>query len=312
MIRKLAIGIVIVLVALVALPPLWYAIFPGDPPPELPEPGRRVALASGVDINLVEEGAGPAVLMVHGLPGMATDWRELSRELAGRGRRAIAIDRSGYGHSDASPVGDYSVGRNADEVIELMEVLDLKDVTLVGWSYGGATASIVAARRPARLAQLVLVGTGGPDGPDATPPEANLVMEAFYSEPAMRWRSAVPPIGRWLIQALSAAAFSGQPMPEWWIPGVIANFQRWDMLLTYRGEMFGIDRDAGFDYGNIEVPTLLLHGDDDQLADIAISRYLVTLIPHATLLETPGGSHMLPVTHAAEMADQIVQSDRRP
>ena len=103
-----------------------------------------------------------------------------------------------------------------------------------------------------------------------------------------------------------------QPMPEWWCPGVLANFLRWDMLLTYRGEMFGIDRDAGFDYGNIEVPTLLLHGDDDQLADIAISRYLVTLIPDATLLETPGGSHMLPVTHAAEMADQIVQSDRRP
>lgn len=308
MIRKLAIGIAIVLAALVALPPLWYAIFPGDPPPELPEPGRRVVLASGVGINVLEEGAGPPVLMVHGLPGMANNWRELSRELASRGQRAIAIDRSGYGHSDPSPVGDYSMGRNADEVIELMEVLDLRDVTLVGWSYGGATASIVAARRPARLAQLVLVGTGGPDGPDATPPEANLLMEAFYSEPVMRWRSAVPPIGRGLIRALSDVAFSGQPMPDWWIPGVIANFQRWDTLLTYRGEMFDFDPDAGFDYGEINVPTLLLHGDDDRLADIAISRYLVALIPDATLLETPGGSHMLPVTHAAEMADQIVHS----
>ena len=200
------------------------------------------------------------------------------------------------------------MGRNADEVIELMQVLELNEVTLVGWSYGGATASIVAARRSSRLARLVLVGTGGPDGPDAAPPEANLLMKAFYSEPAMRWRSAVPPIGRGLIRALSAVAFSGKPMPEWWIPGVVANFQRWDTFLTNRGELFGLDPDAGFDYGEIDVPTLLLHGDDDRLADIAISRYLVTLIPDATLLETPGGSHMLPVTHAPEMAGQIVSS----
>ncbi len=185
MIRKLAIGIVILLAALVALPPLWYAIFTGDPPPGLPEPGHRVVLASGVGINIVEQGAGPPVLLVHGLPGMANDWRELSRE----------------------PV-----------------------------------------------------------------------------------------------------AFSGQPMPEWWIPGVVANFQRWDTFLTNRGELFGLDPDAGFDYGEIDVPTLLLHGDDDRLADIAISRYLVTLIPDATLLETPSGSHMLPVTHAPEMAGQIVSS----
>lgn len=306
MVRKLLVGLVVVGVALVALPPLWFTAFPGDPPPELPAPGRSLALASGVRINALEQGRGPAVLLVHGLPGTAYEWRELSRELAERGRRVIAIDRSGYGHSDANPEGDYSVQRNAADVIELMEAMELRDVTLVGWSYGGGTAQLVAARRPESLARVVLIGTGGPDGPDARPPEANAVMRLFYSDAAMRWRSAVPPVSTGLIRVLSDVAYSGEPMPEWWVPGVVANFQRWETLLTYRGEMFGIDADQGFDYADIAVPTLLLHGDDDRLATVEIARYLVTVIPGARLIETPGGSHMLPVTHAAEVADRIV------
>ncbi len=305
MIRKLVIGIVVVLALLVVGPPLWYRIFSVDPSEPLPPAGTRVVLPSGVGINVLEQGSGPTVLLVHGLPGTAYDWRELSRELAARGYRALAIDRSGYGHSDPSPQGDYSLRRNAAEVSDLMDVMDLRDVILVGWSYGGATAAVVAEQRPERLSHLVLMGTGGPSGPDDTGPESNAVMELLYSQPVLRWRSTVPPIGRGLIQVLSVQAFSEQSMPEWWIPTVVANFQRWDTLMTYRGEMFGFEVDESFDYRDIELPTLLLHGDDDRLAPIEISRYLVTLIPGAQLGETPGGSHMLPVTHAPEMADQI-------
>lgn len=307
MIKKFLLGVVVVLALLILGPPLWYAIFPGDPAPELPAAGKRVELTSGVGINVVEAGAGRPALLVHGLPGSAYDWRVLQAELASRGYRTLAIDRSGYGHSDPNPDGDYSVRRNADEVVELMEVMDLEDVVLVGWSYGGATSSVVAARRPERLGDLVLIGTGGPDSADATPPEANAIMTAFYSEPVMRWRLAIPPLGVGLITVLSEQAYSEKPMPDWWIPATVANFGNWHTLLTYRGEMFGLDVDDGFDYGDIEVPTLLLHGDDDRLAPVGISRYLVTQIPAAELVETPGGSHMLPVLHATDLADEIVR-----
>ncbi len=307
MIRRLFAGFLLLSVLLIAGPPLWYAVFPADPAPDLPAPGSRVVLSSGVGINLVEAGVGRPVLLLHGLPGCAYDWRALVPELADRGYRAIAIDRSGYGHSDPNPAGDYSVRRNADEVIELMERMDLEDVVLVGWSYGGATSTVVAARRPERLGQLVLIGTGGPEGPDDTPPEPNAVMRAFYSEPVMRWRSAVPPLARGLIQLLSVQAYSENPMPDWWVPGLLANFKSWHTLLTYRGEMFGLDVEDGFDYAEIRVPTLLLHGDDDRLAPIGIARYLVTQIPGAELIETAGGSHMLPVLQAANLADQIAR-----
>ncbi len=57
--------------ALIVLPPLWYVVFPADPPPNLPPAGERVDLGTGIAVNVLEEGSGPAVVLVHGLPGSA-------------------------------------------------------------------------------------------------------------------------------------------------------------------------------------------------------------------------------------------------
>lgn len=305
MIKRLFVGIIVVSVALVALPPLWFVVFPVSPVADLPPAGRRVVLPSGVGINVIEEGEGRPLLLVHGLPGSGYDWRGLVPELADRGFRVIAMDRSGYGRSDVNPDGDFSLQRNASDVVGVIRAMELEAVTLVGWSYGGATASLVAAERPPELARVVLIGTGGPDSDDALPPEADGLMRFLYSDPVLRWRTAVPPLGRGLIAVLSEQAYSGQPMPDWWIPGVVKNFERWDTLVTYRGEMFGLDGGDEDIYAQSAVPTLLLHGDDDRLAPIGISRYLVSRIPDATLVEFSGASHMLPVTHAGAVADAI-------
>ena len=117
----------------------------------------------------------------------------------------------------------------------------------------------------------------------------------------------MPPLATGLISALSAVAFSEGPMPDWWIPGVVANMQRPETVEAYAGEMFHLaDGGDEFPADRIAVPTLLLHGDDDRLAPVSIARYLVTVIPGAELQEVAGGSHMLPVTHADAMADAIV------
>ncbi len=305
--KRLLLIVVALVAALLVLPPLWFTLFPGEPAPPLPPPGRRVMLSSGAGVNVVEAGSGSPVVLVHGLPGTAYDWRETAAALGARRRHAIAYDRPGYGHSDPRPDGRYSLEANAADVADLLEALDLRDATVVGWSYGGATA-ISAAPRSKRIGRLVLVGSGGPDSPDAKPPEPSTFMRVFYSEPVMRWRRAIPPLGIGLMGAVSAAAFSDGPQPDWWLPGVRANFARWDTLMAYREEMAALGNAPGaFDPRAIAVPTLILHGDDDRLASVRIGRYLATQIPGARLVEYPGGSHMLPVTHADAIAEQIVE-----
>jgi pimeloyl-ACP methyl ester carboxylesterase len=106
------------------------------------------------------------------------------------------------------------------------------------------------------------------------------------------------------MEAASTQAYSGGEMPDWWLDGLKANFARKNTLLTYRGEMFTIDGDL--EPEQITLPTLILHGDDDRLAPVAIGRYLDEVIPGSKLIETPGGSHMIPVTHAEELADAII------
>ena len=300
--------LIVLLAALIVLPPLYYAVFPYAAGPLLPPPGQRVILPSGVGINVIEEGEGPAVVLSHGLPGSAYDWRALLPEIADRGYRAIAYGRVGYGHSDPRPAGDYTPEANARELNGLLEVLDLEEVTLVGWSYGGVIAMLAALENPARIARIVLVGTGGPDSPDAKPPEPPFLMTLMNSDPVLRWRAAVPSTGVALMRAGSQMAFSGGPQPGWWLESLRANFERWETLMAYTGEMRGVagaSIDATFHPEAIRQPVLILHGDDDRAAPVEIGRYLHTVIPRSELIEIEGGSHMLPVTNAPAIADRI-------
>jgi pimeloyl-ACP methyl ester carboxylesterase len=307
MLSRICVALAALFVALIALPPLWYTLSPATPP-TMPPAGRRIELADGTGVNVIETGEigeGRPIVLVHGLPGSAYDWRNTLTALGERGVRAIAYDRVGYGHSDPRAAGaPHTVETNADELLELLDAMDLEDVTVVGWSYGGATAMAAAMRAPERISHLVLVGTGGPDSADAAPPEPPGFMKFLYSDPVLAWRSRIPPLTNGLISASSEQAFSGQAQPSWWIPGVQANFARPETVLTYRAEMFSIEP-GEFHAERIAIPTLLLHGDDDRLAPLAISEYLVTVIPGSELRITSGGSHMLPVTHANALAEAI-------
>jgi pimeloyl-ACP methyl ester carboxylesterase len=311
--RRLFFGILVLAAAVIVLPWLWYTLFPGPPFPALPAPGMRIVLDDGVGVNVVEAGSGPPVVLVHGLPGSAYDWRETTAALAARGRRAIAYDRVGYGRSDPRTDGRYSPERNAEELVELLTALDLRDATVVGWSYGGVTTLLAALLDPSRIGEIVMVGTGGPDSDDAKPPEMPLAMRLLYSTPALRWRRTVRPVGAALVRAVTDAAFSGGPQPDWWLPGVAANLARWETVETYRSETMQIDPDGegAFPVESIRLPALFVHGDDDRIAPVAVSRYLAGKVPGATLLEVPSGSHMLPVVWADELADLIVDFGSR-
>ncbi len=288
------------LIALIGLPPLYYSVFPAEVP-QLPPPGRRIDVGGGVAVNAIIEGQGRPIVLVHGLPGSAYDWAPLSQALAARGHRVIAYDRVGYGHSDARTNDFYTPDGNAEDLLGLLETEDLRDATVVGWSYGGPIAIIAARKDPSRIGRLVLIGSGGPSDDPQQPPAA---MALLSSGPVRWYLAAVPPLGRGLQSALSELAFSGAQQPDWWLPNLAANFAMPSMRATYyaEGERF---MESELDIEEVDQPILLLHGDNDKLAPLAIGRWLAGHAKHSKLQVIKDGSHMIPITHAFELADSI-------
>ena len=171
--------------------PLLYLVLPVDTY-VLPKSDRAVSIRDGVELSLVDRGTGPAVVLVHGLPGSAHDWRETTDQLAGAGYRVIAYDRAGYGRSSTRLGGEDTLADNVRDLADLLTALELREVVIVGWSYGGATVMQLPMQGDARIRGLVLVGTSGPDSDEATPPEASIGMRLFYSTPALHWRRLAP------------------------------------------------------------------------------------------------------------------------
>ncbi|MEO7261872.1 MAG: alpha/beta fold hydrolase [Jatrophihabitantaceae bacterium] len=119
----------------------------------------RTLRLHGHPLSYADVGEGPAVLFVHGLLGSHQHWTQLMRTLAAE-RRLVAPDLFGHGAS-AKPVGDYSLGSHAATLRDLLDRLEIADVTLVGHSLGGGIAMQFSYLFPERVKRLVLVSSGG-------------------------------------------------------------------------------------------------------------------------------------------------------
>ena len=146
--RRMAqvLGLILLSVVIVlATAPLWAPrVGLGLPLP--PPPGTVVPIPGGHRLNVIDEGSGPSVVLVHGLPGSAHDWRPLPEQLIAAGFRVIRYDRVGYGHSSRRRAGEsHAIDSNATDVLQLIAALQLDAPVLVGWSYGGAVAQRASA-----------------------------------------------------------------------------------------------------------------------------------------------------------------------
>jgi pimeloyl-ACP methyl ester carboxylesterase len=290
-------------VVLLAAPPLWYAAFP-IAAPELPPAGRRVEVSPGLGVNVIEAGAGPPVVLVHGHPGCAYDWGPFMREVAQRGLRALAYDRVGYGRSDGRAPGRVTVETNAGELLALLAALDLRDVTLVGASYGGATAIAAAKRDPSRLARLVLVGSIGPGIEQRGGPPEWVV--DFLAGPVLSWVGRVPPLSRRIRAAFLGAAFAPDPVPDWYASLAEANSARPHTRKAFASEGRDLGGEADLDPSPIALPILVVQGDADRLVPPAVAETIQRRAPDAELRRVPRAGHAIPITHAAWLADAVV------
>jgi pimeloyl-ACP methyl ester carboxylesterase len=297
------------LLALVALGPPVVARLAGlgPDPSVLPPRGASVAIGGDLALNVRELGSGTPVVLVHGLPSNVSDWAELPAALAALGHRVIAYDRVGYGWSSRAPVaGDaYTYASNARELLALLDALAIERAALVGWSYGGAVVQEAALRAPERGSHLVLVGAVGPASGAGNDDWVERLAHSPLGVPVFRWAASFPPLIRAVTRDAVAVAFSGEAhLPAGWVDRTLAQMALPGTLEAWVAEGRRAEP-AALRPESIAAPALVVHGDDDRSVPVEIGRDLARRLPRAELWVVPGGSHMLPVTHAGPLAQRI-------
>jgi pimeloyl-ACP methyl ester carboxylesterase len=307
--RRLGIAAALLLATGAFAPPLLRSLgLTGPDRALLPAPGRSLAVAPGVELNVVEEGegSGPPVVLIHGLPSNIGDWAGVPARLAGLGDRVVAYDRAGFGLSSrpAADAGRYTFESNVQDLSRLLEALGLERPVLVGWSYGGGIAQRFAVEHPDQVRGLVLLSSVGPLPTGGGSPLDTLISLSF-GPALLEWIASVPPLGRAMTRDGVANAFSGEAaIPAGWV-------ERTEAMLALPGTLRSLVlemrryRPADLQPEAIEAPVLILHGSADRDTPLAEGKALHERIAGSTLEVVQGGSHMLPATHTALVAERI-------
>lgn len=125
-------------------------------------PGRRIE-ANGLSLHVLDEGAGPAVLLLHGFPDSSLLWRHQIPALTGAGFRAVAPDLRGFGRSDKpQAVEDYAMPLLLSDVRGIMDALGIERAHVVGHDWGAVLAWMLASFEPERVERLVAISVGHP------------------------------------------------------------------------------------------------------------------------------------------------------
>ena len=256
-----------------------------------------ITTKDGTKIFYKDWGAGQPVVFSHGWPLNADVWDDQMVFVAANGYRAIAADRRGHGRSSQTWDGN-ELDTYADDLAEVIEQLDLKDVVLVGHSTGGGEVTRYIGRHgTARVAKAVLVGAIPPLMLKTPANPGGLPIDVFDGI-----RAGVSADRSQFYKDLSAAFYGANRPGSQVSQGVRDMFWLWSMQVGLKGALDCIkafsETDLTEDLKKIDVPTLIIHGDDDQIVPIGASALLSSkIVEDATLLIYPGAPHGLTSTH---------------
>ena len=276
-----------------------------------------ITVKDGTTIYYKDWGKGPVVTFSHGWPLSSDAWDGQMLYLAQNGYRVVAHDRRGHGRSSQASSGNDMNGY-ADDLAAVIETLDLKDATLVGHSTGGGevaryigrhgTKRVAAAVLIAAVPPLVLRTAANPEG---------LPIEVFDG-----LRSSLAK-DRSQFYKDFAVMFYGANRPGAKVsPGILEQFWLWSMQSGLKNAYESIkafsETDFTEDLKKFDVPTLVMHGEDDQVVPIKDSaKKSAKLIPGAKEIYYPGLPHGLTATNQDQVnADLLaflnsVQKTRR-
>ena len=282
----------------------------GDPAPQKQVRGEnymnRITTKDGTSIFYKDWGTGPTVVFSHGWPLNADAWDAQMLFLGQQGYRVVAHDRRGHGRSEQTWTGN-EYDTFADDLAELLEKLDLKDVTLVGHSMvGDEVARYIGRHGNKRVRKVVIIG--------GMPP----VMLKSDKNPGGLPMSVFDGIRAGLVADRSqfykdvSAPFYGYNKPDakpsqgvrdmFWLQGMQSS-----VVASYECVKAFSETDFTEDLKKIDVPTLIIHGDAAQIVPIADSAELSSkIVKNATLKVIPGAPHGLCTTHADHINAELL------
>jgi len=272
-----------------------------SPLPTGTHPVEFITTKDGTTLYFKDWGRGPVVTFSHGWPLNADAWDGQMLFLAQNGFRVIAHDRRGHGRSGQASSGNDMNGY-ADDLADLIETLDLRGITMVGHSTGGGEVTRYIGRHGTRrVAKVVLIGAVPPlllksaSNPEGAPIEAfDQLRNALASDRAQFYREfAIPFYG---------ANRPGSKVSQ----GTLDQFWRLSMQAGLKNAYESIkafsETDFNEDLKKFDVPTLLMHGEDDQIVPINdTAKKVEKIVKGARAIYYPGAPHGLTTT----LQDQV-------
>ena len=260
-----------------------------------------ITTKDGTQIYYKDWGKGQPVVFSHGWPLSADDWDAQMLFLGQRGYRVIAHDRRGHGRSTQTWDGN-EMDTYADDLAALTEKLDLKDAIHVGHSTGGGeVARYIGRHGTKRVAMAVLIGAVPPLMVKTEKNPGGLPISVFdglraqlLADRAQFYKDITLPFYGY---NRTGAKISEGIREHWWLQGMMGGAKpHYDCIKAFS------ETDFTEDLKKFDVPTLILHGDDDQIVPIGASALLsAKIVKNATLKVYPGFPHGMPTTNA----DQI-------
>jgi non-heme chloroperoxidase len=250
-----------------------------------------ITTTDGTKIYYRDWGSGQPIVFSHGWPLSGDAFEDQMFFLAGQGYRVIAHDRRGHGRSD-QPWRGNDMDTYADDLAELVRQLDLRDAIHVGHSTGGGeVVRYIGRHGTSRVAKAVLIGAvppvmvKGPNNPAGTPIDAfNQIRANVLVDRSQFFMDLTMPFYGY---NRAGAKVSEGVRQSFWLQGMMAG-----MPASYFCVKAFSETDMTEDLKKVDVPMLILHGDDDQIVPIAASALLsAKLVPHAELKVYPGAAH---------------------